>query len=153
MKNRIVENSDEILEIIAKCEVCYVSMIDIEGMPYVVPLNFGYENGVLYLHGAKEGKKIAALKHNPKVCVAFSTDHLLRYQHEQVACSWSMKYRSVLLYGEVEFINDEQERIDALNVMMRKYAKRDFKYNMPAVREVLPFKVVATKIEGRAYGY
>lgn len=153
MKNRIVENSDEILEIIAKCEVCYVSMIDIEGMPYVVPLNFGYENGVLYLHGAKEGKKIEALKHNPKVCVAFSTDHLLRYQHEQVACSWSMKYRSVLLYGEVEFINDEQERIDALNVMMRKYAKRDFKYNMPAVREVLPFKVVATKIEGRAYGY
>lgn len=153
MKNRIVENSDEILEIIAKCEVCYVSMIDIEGMPYVVPLNFGYENGVLYLHGAKEGKKIAALKHNPKVCVAFSTDHLLRYQHEQVACSWSMKYRSVLLYGEVEFINDEQERIDALNVMMRKYAKRDFKFNMPAVREVLPFKVVATKIEGRAYGY
>lgn len=153
MKNRIVENSDEILEIIAKCEVCYVSMIDIEGMPYVVPLNFGYENGVLYLHGAKEGKKIAALKHNPKVCVAFSTDHLLRYQHEQVACSWSMKYRSVLLYGEVEFINDEQERIEALNVMMRKYAKRDFKFNMPAVREVLPFKVVATKIEGRAYGY
>ncbi len=153
MKNRIVENSDEILEIIAKCEVCYVSMIDIEGMPYVVPLNFGYENGVLYLHGAKEGKKIEALKHNPKVCVAFSTDHLLRYQHEQVACSWSMKYRSVLLYGEVEFINDEQERIDALNVMMRKYAKRDFKFNMPAVREVLPFKVVATKIEGRAYGY
>ncbi len=153
MKNRIVENSDEILEIIAKCEVCYVSMIDIEGMPYVVPLNFGYENGVLYLHGAKEGKKIEALKHNPKVCVAFSTDHLLRYQHEQVACSWSMKYRSVLLYGEVEFINDEQERIEALNVMMRKYAKRDFKFNMPAVREVLPFKVVATKIEGRAYGY
>lgn len=153
MKNRIVENSDEVLEIIAKCEVCYVSMIDIEGMPYVVPLNFGYENGVLYLHGAKEGKKIEALKHNPKVCVAFSTDHLLRYQHEQVACSWSMKYRSVLLYGEVEFINDEQERIDALNVMMRKYAKRDFKFNMPAVREVLPFKVVATKIEGRAYGY
>ncbi|MCE1167068.1 MAG: pyridoxamine 5'-phosphate oxidase family protein [Sphingobacteriia bacterium] len=153
MKNRIVENSDEVLEIIAKCEVCYVSMIDIEGMPYVVPLNFGYENGVLYLHGAKEGKKIEALKHNPKVCVAFSTDHLLRYQHEQVACSWSMKYRSVLLYGEVEFINDEQERIEALNVMMRKYAKRDFKFNMPAVREVLPFKVVATKIEGRAYGY
>ncbi len=153
MKNRIVENSDEILEIIAKCEVCYVSMIDVEGMPYVVPLNFGYENGTLYLHGAKEGKKIEALKNNPKVCVAFSTDHLLRYQHEQVACSWSMKYRSVLLYGEVEFINDDQERIDALNVMMRKYAQRDFKFNMPAVREVLPFKVVATKIEGRAYGY
>ncbi len=153
MKNRIVENSDEILEIIAKCEVCYVSMIDVEGMPYVVPLNFGYENGTLYLHGAKEGKKIEALKNNPKVCVAFSTDHLLRYQHEQVACSWSMKYRSVLLYGEVEFINDDQERIEALNVMMRKYAQRDFKFNMPAVREVLPFKVVATRIEGRAYGY
>jgi len=153
MKNRIVENQDEILEIISKCEVCYVSMIDPDGMPYVIPMNFGYESGILYLHGAKEGKKINALNLNPNVCVAFSTDHLLRYQHEQVACSWSMKYRSVLLYGKVTFINEEQERIDALNIMMKKYAKRDFKYSMPAIREVLPFKVVATRIEGRAYGY
>ena len=153
MKNRIVENQDELLEIISKCEVCYVSMIDPDGMPYVIQMNFGYESGILYLHGAKEGKKINALNLNPNVCVAFSTDHLLRYHHEQVSCSCSMKYRSVLLYWKVTFINEEQELIDALNIMMRNYAKRDFKYSMPAIREVLPFKVVATRIEGRAYGY
>jgi nitroimidazol reductase NimA-like FMN-containing flavoprotein (pyridoxamine 5'-phosphate oxidase superfamily) len=153
MKNRIITSDTEILDVINKADCCYMSMVDENHEPYVVPLNFGYNNGVVYLHSAKEGKKIDILRNNPKVCLAFSVDHFLRYQNEEVACSWSMKYRSVLIYGKVEFIEDTQERIDAMNFLMQKYAGRDFKYSMPAIREVLPFKVVIQKIEGRAYGY
>lgn len=152
MRRRVIENNEELVEIINKCDVCYVSMVSGDGSPYVVPMNFGFDNGILFLHGAKTGKKMELLAGNPRVCIAFSTDHELRYQNEQVACSWSMKYRSVLLFGEVELIVDDQQKAEALNVIMRKYAGREFKYGLPALREVQPFRVVPARIDGRAYG-
>lgn len=33
-----------------------------DGYPYAVPLNYVYHNGKIYLHGAKAGHKIDALK-------------------------------------------------------------------------------------------
>lgn len=152
MRRRVIETESEIAEVIQQSEVCYVSMITPEGFPYVVPMNFGFEAGVLYLHGAKSGKKMEALAQNPNVCVVFSTDHELRYQNELVACSWSMKYRSVLVHGMVEMIEDFDAKVAALNIIMRKYAGRDFKYSAPAVREVQPFKITNARFEGRAYG-
>ncbi len=152
MRRRVIDTTEEMLDVIRRCDVCYVSMVTQDGLPYVVPMNFGIDNNVFILHGAKEGMKMDILAKNPNVCIAFSTDHELRYQHEQVACSWSMKYRSVLLRGMVEMIHDYDEKVSALNVIMRKYAGRDFSYSAPAVREVQPFKIVGFKLTGRAYG-
>ena len=43
------------------------------GVPYIVPLNYGYEyaDGELtfYFHSAKEGRKLEILKKNPTVCL------------------------------------------------------------------------------------
>lgn len=152
MRRRVIDTTEEMLEVIGRCDVCYVSMVTQDGFPYVVPMNFGIDNNVLILHGAKEGTKMDILAKNPNVCIAFSTDHELRYQHEQVACSWSMKYRSVLLRGTVEMIHDYDEKVSALNVIMRKYAGRDFSYSAPAIREVQPFRINEFKLTGRAYG-
>jgi uncharacterized protein len=106
MANRMTKDPAILRKIIDKCEVCYVGMIDGDARPYVLPFNFGYEDGVIYLHSAQEGKKIDILTNNPAVCIAFSTDHLLFHRHEPVACSYGMKYRSVLAYGDIEFIPD-----------------------------------------------
>ncbi|MCX6235300.1 MAG: pyridoxamine 5'-phosphate oxidase family protein [Bacteroidetes bacterium] len=153
MKHRSVINKEEIRRIIHKSEVCYVGMVDEGSMPYVLPFNFGFENDTVYLHSAKEGKKISILRKNPHVCITFSTDHMLRYQSENVACSWSMKYRSVLVYGKVVFIDDPEEKMAALNVIMRKYAGRDFTFSAPSIKEVQPYKIAVEKFEGRIYGY
>jgi len=152
MKARIITSQAEIDEIIGKCEACYVGMAD-EGQPYVLPFNFGYHEGVIYLHSAQEGKKINILKKNNRVCIVFSTDHVLRFQSEQVACSYGMKYRSVLAYGRVEFIQDTAEKILALDHFMKHYTQRSFTYNDPAVQNVLVYRVVVEKFEGKAYGY
>lgn len=153
MKNRPLTHKPELEEIIRKCDVCYIGMVDQENKPYVLPLNFGYEDGCIYLHGAPEGKKIDVLKNNPVVCVVFSTDHELRYVNEEVACSWGMRYRSVLAYGKVEFIDEHEDKIKALNIVMANYSDREFTYNDPAVRDVKTFKVVVARMDGRAYGY
>jgi nitroimidazol reductase NimA-like FMN-containing flavoprotein (pyridoxamine 5'-phosphate oxidase superfamily) len=153
MKTRLISSDIEITEVIDKCEVCHVAMVDDENMPYVLPFNFGRIGNEIYLHSAPEGKKMRILRAKQDVCVAFSSDYHLRYVNEEVACSWSMKYKSILIYGKVEFIEDNDAKIEAMNLIMQKYAGKDFGYNMPAIREVCVYKVVVDHITGRAYGY
>jgi nitroimidazol reductase NimA-like FMN-containing flavoprotein (pyridoxamine 5'-phosphate oxidase superfamily) len=128
-------------------------MVDQENMPYIVPLNFGVKDEVIYLHSSGTGKKIDILKQNKNICIAFSTDHQLRFQHETVACSYGMKYRSVLVYGHIEFIEDGDEKIKAMNVVMLKYTGKEFSFNAPAIREVCVYRVVITDMTGKKLGY
>jgi hypothetical protein len=109
--------------------------------------------GNIYLHSAQEGRKIDILKAHPDVCVCFTSDYELRWQSEEVACSYSMKYRSMRAYGKVEFIEDTDAKIEALNIVMQKYTGKDFEYSAPSLREVLCWRVVVDKWEGRVYGY
>lgn len=153
MKNKDIRDIGNILNVALRCEVCNVAMCDADGQPYVIPMNFGISGNDIYIHSAPAGKKISILKQNPLVCISFSTDHALRYQSEDVACSYSMKYRSALAYGTIEFITDFNQKIEALNVIMQQYAKRDFTYSAPAVENVCVMKVVVQKWEGRQYGY
>jgi uncharacterized protein len=153
MHHHFISNQAEIDEIIKKCEVCYVSMVDENSQPYVLPFNFGYNEGVIYLHSSQKGHKIDILRKNPSVCIAFSTDHQLRYQSEQMACSYSMKYRSVLAFGKVEFIDDMDQKVEFLNIVMSHYTDREFKYSAPSLREVCTYKVKVDKFTAKVYGY
>ena len=153
MNHRFITDQKEIDEIINKCPVCYVSMVDENNHPYVLPFNFGYSDGVIFLHSSQKGHKIDILKNNPNVCIAFSTDHQLRYQSEQVACSYSMKYRSVLAFGKVEFITDLEQKKEFLNKVMTHYTDREFGYNEPALREVCTYQVKVEKYTAKLYGY
>jgi hypothetical protein len=128
-------------------------MVDENNLPYVVPFNFGYSNGVIFLHSSQKGRKIDILKNNPSVCIAFSTDHELRYQSEKVACSYSMKYRSVLAFGKVEFIDEIEKKIAFLNTVMANYTDREFSYNEPSLQEVCTYFVKVDKFTAKVYGY
>jgi uncharacterized protein len=152
MRRRPITSDTELLEIINNAKWCHVAMTDLDGKPYVIPMNFGYRDGTVYLHGAQEGKKIGILRKNPDVCINFSIEHELRYQNEEVACSWSMKYRSVLAYGAVEFIENPEEKTAALDIIMAHYSHRSFRYNPPSIREVCCFIVKVGRLEGRAFG-
>ena len=153
MKHRILTDQSEIQGIIRKCQVCHVAMTDEEGNPYVVPMNFGFESGMVFLHSSRAGRKIDILWKNPAVCIEFSTDYLLRCQNEAVACSYSMKYRSVLLFGKVEFVEDPEEKVKILDAIMKNYSPNAFRYNPPSLREVCCWRVKAERMEGRVYGY
>jgi nitroimidazol reductase NimA-like FMN-containing flavoprotein (pyridoxamine 5'-phosphate oxidase superfamily) len=153
MRARAIIEKKELVDVIQRSQLCHLSMVDLEGKPYVIPMNFGFKDDAIYLHGAQHGKKIDILKQHPEVCINFTTDHLLRYQDEEVACSWSMKYRSVICYGQAEFILEPEEKIAAFNIVMAQYTKGDFRFNPPSIREVCVWKVNVVKFEGRAYGY
>ncbi len=154
MKPRVNLPQSEVDQIINSCEACMVAMVDLTGKPYVLPFNFGYKDGRLYIHSGPEGKKIDIWKINPDVCVSFSSEYKMNIRHEDVACSYSMKYKSVLIHGTVKFIDDLDEKARVLNVIMEKYSGRaDFNYGKPALANVAVFEIELNKIESRAYLY
>ena len=154
MRMKTLQYPEQKEDIIKRCQVCNMAMADEDGNPYVLPFNFAYVDGVLYLHSAPEGRKIDILNKNPRVCISFSTDYQLYHQNESVACSYSMKYRSVLVYGNVEFIEDLDSKKDVLNKIMKHYTgKEEFTYHMPALKNVKIFKVNISQMDGRTFGY
>ena len=152
MPSRIITSQEEIDAIIAKCNICYVGLADTDGTPYVFPMNFGYKDGVIYLHSAQEGSHIDILKKNNRICVTFSTDHVLSYQSVQVACSYTMKSKSVIAQGTVSFEEDFDKKVEILNIFMKNYSKETFKYSTPAINNVKIWKVEVDKMTGKEFG-
>lgn len=71
MKTFSNEEQESIETVIKACKLCSEGMATEKGVPYVLPMNFGYENGVVYLHSAQEGRSIRTLHQNPRVCITF----------------------------------------------------------------------------------
>ncbi len=138
--------------IIAKCDICYIGLADTDGTPYVLPMNFGYKDGIVYLHSAQEGRSIDILERNNNICVTFSTDHALSFQHPQVACSYTMKSKSVIAWGSVSYEDDFDKKVEALNIIMKHYTDEEFKYSDPAVNNVKIWKVEIKNITSKVFG-
>jgi nitroimidazol reductase NimA-like FMN-containing flavoprotein (pyridoxamine 5'-phosphate oxidase superfamily) len=153
MKKNIITKTPDIEYIINKCDVCNLAMVDENNRPYVLPFNFGYIDNILYFHGTKTGKKIEVLKHNSNVCISFSTDHLLSFQSESIACSFTMKFRSVVAYGKAVFIEDYDKKVFALDLIMKKYTNKHYDFAIPAVNNINVFKVEIDSWLGRESGY
>ena len=138
--------------IIKACPLCHAGMVDEDGAPYVLPMSFGYEAGVLYLHSAQEGRSISILEKNPRVCITFCTSPTLLWQNEEVACSYGMRASSVICHGKVEFEAVYEEKVRALNVIMRHYTERDFNYSTPAINGVKIWKIPVEEVSIREFG-
>lgn len=153
---KTLEYSDKQLieNIIRKCDICFVGVVDQENKPYVLPMNFGYKDEVIYIHSAPTGRVIDILNNNKNICVTFSIDHELVFQHPEVACSYRMKSKSVIAMGQVEFMDDEDldGKRDALNILMENYCDKKFTYNDPAVRNVKIWKVPVETITCKEFG-
>ena len=153
MKSPLFTDPERIKHIVDKCEVCFIGMSDENNKPYVLPFNFGYQDGIIYFHTGPGGLKLDILNKNPYVSVSFSTDHKLFFRNEEVACSYGMHYRSVVASGKVEFIEDHDEKIRCMNIVMQKYTGKDFPYNKPAINNLVIFILKPDKIEGKELGY
>ncbi|MFH2143356.1 MAG: pyridoxamine 5'-phosphate oxidase family protein [Bacteroidota bacterium] len=143
---------DEIEDIIKRSKVCHIGMTDGK-IPYVLGFNFGYKNKTVYIHCSKIGKKIDILKKNSNVCVCFDLDHELFARHENVACSWRLRYKSVLAYGKAEFVEDYDEKVKGLEIFMKNYSDKKFDYNKPSVDNICIIKIPLENMTGRKFEY
>ena len=148
--DREVTDRAAIDDVLNRARVFSMAMVD-KGMPYVVPLSFGYDGKALYVHGAPDGRKVDALKADSRVCfTAVSDDELVK---AETACSYGVKARSVIGTGRVEYINDPAGKRAGLDIIMNHYAKGSFTYPDDMIKRTAVFKVVIESVTMKSIGY
>ncbi len=87
------------------------------GRPYAVTLSYGSDDASdsLYFHCAHEGRKIECLKNNANVCLTVIEDK----GYVKNACEH--EYRSIVVEGVMEFVDDEDERLHGIRVLLDHY--------------------------------
>ena len=151
MRTLFIENRNEINEIIKACKTCFLAMSE-NGQPYVLPLNFALENDCVILHSAPAGRMWETIKENNKVCINWTLGEDLAWQDEKVGCSYRVKSKSVLVEGEVEFVDDFNEKERCMKLLMAQYSNREFKFSAPAIKNVGVLKVHIKKITAKEFG-
>jgi nitroimidazol reductase NimA-like FMN-containing flavoprotein (pyridoxamine 5'-phosphate oxidase superfamily) len=100
---------EEIEQFLTCARIGRLGMI-VDDEPYVVPVGFGYCNGEVFFHTCEKGLKMNTLRKNPSVC--FEVDEAL---------SDVTMYKSVIILGTAEIINEEQKMIPYLQKLIDKY--------------------------------
>lgn len=151
MRTLFIEDRKTLDETVRACKTCFLAM-SVDNVPYVLPMNFALEDEYVILHSAQEGRMWESIKKNPKVCINWTLGEDLAWQDVQVGCSYRVKSKSVLVEGEVEIIDDFDEKYRCLSVLMAQYSDREFKFGTPAVKNVGILKVKIDSITGKEFG-
>ena len=75
-----------------------------------------YDGIVIYVHCARQGHKIDSIIRNPKcsMCIVDKDD--------VVPDEFTSYFRSVIVFGKAEIVEDEAERLKALQLLSDKYS-------------------------------
>lgn len=119
-KDKEVTSRDWMAEVMDRGVWMELAMADKEGRPYIVPLNYGFKDDFIIVHGAKEGKKIDTIRENNMVAFNITIDAEV-VRNEEDPSEFSMKYRSVSGLGTASFIEDIEEKREALKILMEHY--------------------------------
>jgi nitroimidazol reductase NimA-like FMN-containing flavoprotein (pyridoxamine 5'-phosphate oxidase superfamily) len=145
-KDNEISDASGIQAIIGKATVCRLGMIA-GGRPYIVPLCFGFQDNILYFHSALKGQKIDCIRENPKVCFEF--DLIAEPKESAEPCSWSMKYQSVIGFGQAVLVEDDDEKDRALKIIMAQYSDRQFEFPENEVKVTAIIRVDIESMTGK----
>ncbi|HZK54522.1 MAG TPA: pyridoxamine 5'-phosphate oxidase family protein [Desulfosporosinus sp.] len=137
-------------EIMNRAQVCRLG-VSYESMVYIIPMSFGYADRALYFHSATEGLKLMILRENPKACfeVEFDTQVIPSAQ----GCNYTMRYQSVIGFGEVAFIEDLEGKREALQIIMQHYGDNLKMVEDAELSGITVFKLEVSTMTGKKSGY
>ncbi|WP_461207302.1 pyridoxamine 5'-phosphate oxidase family protein [Clostridium sp. DL1XJH146] len=137
----------ESLKILENGEYGVLSMIDINGYAYGVPLSYTFLDNSIYFHCANSGSKLNNLKENNKVsfCVVGDTEILPN--------KFTTKYESVIAFGKTNIVlGDEKEKV--LFSIIEKYSNNFLKegtaYINRAISKTTLIKISIDHITGKS---
>ena len=148
-----INNIQSIESILQEADHCMIALSH-NNSPYMVPMNFGFKDNILYFHSSPEGRKIEILKINNKV--SFAVQIKTGIVKNKKACNWGMKYMSVIGEGYAYFIKNNNKKVEALNIIMSKYSDNEsntFEYSETALNNVTLIKVEVNQLKGKISGY
>jgi nitroimidazol reductase NimA-like FMN-containing flavoprotein (pyridoxamine 5'-phosphate oxidase superfamily) len=101
-------------EVIDEAYIAHVGFV-VDGQPRVLPMTYGRNGDVLYLHGAV-GNAMLRASAGAEVCVTITLlDGLVLARS---AFHHSMNYRSVVLLGTATKVEDEDEKLRAFDAVV-----------------------------------
>ena len=118
--DRAVTEQSAIDDVMDRAQLCRIGLVDKDG-PYVVPVCFGFQGRSLFFHGASEGRKIDAIRLDPRVCFEATVDQELVVAEN--ACGFTMRFCCVMGSGIAVMLADHGERRAGFDCIMRKYSK------------------------------
>ena len=94
--------------------ICHVAFVEKE-QPYVIPINFARVEDRIVLHGAKASRLLKHVEAGHPICVEVTiVDGLVLARS---VFHHSMNYRSVVIFGKGHLIEDQQEKLAALQAV------------------------------------
>lgn len=145
--NQEIKDQAILDQILRNAIICRVAMMDGD-VPYIVPFNYGYKEGCIYIHSALEGKKLNLLRLNNRVC--FEVEDGVELVKGKKACSWTTKYRSVIGYGNIEILSDKKSKQKGLEVIMAQHGAPDLITFEPGnLKRMVILKLSITSLSGK----
>lgn len=141
--DREVTDNRQIQSIIEQAKVVHIGMID-NDRPYVVPMQYGFvfADGqlTLYVHCAKEGRKLDIIKKNPRVFIELETEAAI-ISGGDIPCKYGSEYASVMGDGTVVVVEGVAEKIFGLQLLMKTQTGRDFDISEQMTKSVTVLRI------------
>ena len=142
-----ITTKKDIEQIIKDSLVCRLAFSK-DNIPYIVPVSFGYDGTSLYVHTAKEGKKIDFIHSNNLICFEFDIN-VKTVEHETSACNWTTTYQSVIGYGRIFEVTKFEEAQYGLNQILLHYSGKEWNLNEKMLNTVKMWRIEIEEISGK----
>ena len=94
--------------------ICHVGFV-VDGQPFVIPTGYGRVGDSLYIHGSAASRMLRRVDEGIAVCVTVTLlDGLVLARS---IFNHSMNYRSVVILGTAQAVNDPKEKLEALRLL------------------------------------
>jgi len=111
---RAVYDRDVVNQILDEAFLCHVGFVA-EGQPFVIPMSYGRDGDLLYIHGSPASRMLRHLEQGVPVCVTVTlVDGLVLARS---VFNHSMNYRSVIILGTATLVDDPAEKLAALRAL------------------------------------
>ena len=105
--------------ILGRCTSGVLALTGDGGYPYAVPLSYVYADGAIIFHSAVEGHKVDAIRRDSRCsfCVI--------EQDEIKPAEFTTYFRSVIAFGRIQILEDDNEKEQALRLLGSRYSPGD----------------------------
>ncbi len=111
LPKRGVYNRETVYRILDEGLGCHVGFV-MEGKPVVIPTGYARRDDTLYIHGSTASRMFRALANGAELCITVTlVDGLVLARS---AFDHSMNYRSVVIFGQAEVLEDPAAKREAM---------------------------------------
>ena len=140
-----VKDPGVIRKILDESKYLHLGLVD-DGMPYVVPMSYGYtlEDGklTLYLHSASKGYKLDVIAKDPTCC--FEMNCGVEPFQGKIPCQYGITYYSLMGRGKAVMVEDVEEKERAMTLLMKTQTGKEFAFNERLVSIVSVIRIDVT---------